>query len=202
MNDTLVLDSNWIPQSFCSYQTAVKLWYEGRATIVKEDESGKMLHSPSFEMGLPRVICVKNAWVKRKRQAVPCTRSNIYLRDNGTCQYCGKHITTQEFQIEHVVPRCQGGTTIWSNVVASCLRCNRDKGGRTPEQAGMQIRRVFSHAEIDLEYKQRPYTPKSTDPRFNFKLHINKLRPEWTDWEQWLYAEKASWSYWNVELDH
>ena len=110
------------------------------------------------------------------------------MRDEGTCQYCGKHVSTQEFQIEHVTPRCQGGTTHWLNVVVACQRCNKNKAGQTPKQAGMTL-------------LTQPYVPKVDDPRFNFRLHIKHIRPEWEEWENWLYAEKASWSYWNVELD-
>jgi len=38
-----------------------------------------------------------------------------------------------------------------------------------------------------------PVEPKSDDPKYNFKLHIRKMRPEWKQWESWLY--------WNIELD-
>ncbi len=69
-HDTLVLDMNWQPTGFCSWQNAVKLLWEGRAEKVKED-SERILHSPSFSMGMPRVIVVRNAWTRRKRQAVP-----------------------------------------------------------------------------------------------------------------------------------
>ena len=185
--DCLVLDSNWMPQSFCSWNTAIKLWYEGRATIVKEDESGKVLHSPSFTMGMPRIIVVKNLWKRRKRLAVPCSRRNIYMRDNGICQYCGEHVTTQEFQIEHVIPRSKGGETTWLNVVVACQRCNKQKDNKIPEQAGMPL-------------LTKPYIPKVDDPRFNFKLHVKHIRPEWKEWQNWLYSEKSSWAYWNVEL--
>jgi 5-methylcytosine-specific restriction endonuclease McrA len=182
-----VLDSNWIPQSFCSWNTAIKLWYEGRATVIKEDEGGKVLRSPSLTMGIPRIIVVKNAWKKRRRTLVPCSRRNILIRDHATCQYCGKVVTTQEFQIEHVIPRCQGGKTTWENVVVSCIKCNSRKDGRTPAQAKMPLLSI-------------PYAPKVTDPRFNFKLHIQKLRPEWSEYKEWLYAEGSSWYYYNVEL--
>jgi hypothetical protein len=40
----------------------------------------------------------------------------------------------------------------------------------------------------------QPLVPKVSDPKFNFKLHIRNLRPEWKQWESWLY--------WNVELEH
>lgn len=193
MSDTLVLDQNWKPVGFVPWQRAVKLYFEDRANIVKEDLGGKVLHSPSFEMGMPRVIQVKNAWTKRMRMSVPCTRRNLLTRDHATCQYCGKVVGTHEYTIDHVVPRCQGGKTEWTNVVIACVRCNKNKGGLTPEQAGMPLRTHMTEAELKFGYKNRLYTPKVTDPRFNFKLRISKLRPEWQEWSTWLY--------WNVELD-
>lgn len=41
--------------------------------------------------------------------------------------------------MDHVLPRSQGGTTVWENVVTACRECNHKKGGRTPEQAGMVL---------------------------------------------------------------
>ena len=55
------------------------------------------------------------------------------------CQYCGEKKTMKELNYDHVVPRRQGGTTTWWNVTSSCIPCNERKGGRTPEQAGMNL---------------------------------------------------------------
>lgn len=180
MPDVLVLDSNYRPVGFKSWQDAVKNVWEDRAIVVKEDESGKVLRSPSFEMGMPRVIRVKNAWMKRRKTAVPFSRRNIYIRDNGECQYCGKHLALSEYTLDHVKPRSQGGISSWTNLVLSCTRCNKHKAGQTPEQAGMPL-------------LQKPVAPKMDDPKYNFKLRIRKLRPEWKEWESWLY--------YNIELD-
>jgi 5-methylcytosine-specific restriction endonuclease McrA len=178
--DTLVLDMNWKPQGFCSWMNAVKLIWEGRAKVVKEDEGGRILHSPSFEMGLPRVIVVQNAWVRRKRQSVPMSRRNIAVRDNSECQYCGKVLQTHEYTLDHVVPRSKGGVSSWVNLVLACVRCNKKKAGETLKESGMRLLRV-------------PVEPKVDDPKYNFKLHIQNIRNEWRDY--------AAYLYWNVELE-
>jgi 5-methylcytosine-specific restriction endonuclease McrA len=178
--DVLILDMNYRPVGFASWQDAVKNIWKDRAVVIKEDEDGKMLHSPSFEMGMPRVIRVRNAWVKRRKTSVPFSRRNLYVRDSGECQYCGRHLKLDEYTLDHVVPRSQGGISSWANMVLSCMRCNKRKAGQTPEQAGMPL-------------LQRPIVPKVDDPKYNFKLHIRKLRPEWKEWENFLY--------WNIELD-
>jgi len=180
MNDTLVLDINWKPTGFTTWQNAVKLLWEGRAEVVKEDEAGRKLHSPSFTMGMPRVISVRNAWVRRKRQAVPFSRRNILARDEHQCQYCGHELALNEFTLDHVVPRSKGGLSTWLNLVASCIRCNKRKANKTLAEAGMKLMR-------------QPFEPKANDPRYNFKLHIRKMRPEWKEWQNFLY--------WNVVLD-
>ena len=35
-----------------------------------------------------------------------------------------------------------GGRTSWENVVVACVPCNQRKAGRTPQQAGMRLRKV------------------------------------------------------------
>ena len=115
-------------------------------------------------MGMPRVIVVRNASTRRKKQTVPCTRRNLLVRDNATCQYCGHVVRTSEYTIDHITPVCQGGKSTWDNLAIACMPCNKEKGGRTPAQAGMAL-------------LSKPYTPKPTDPRFNFKLHVHKMRP-------------------------
>lgn len=64
------------------------------------------------------------------------SKRGVLARDNHTCGYCLGEADT----VDHVVPRCQGGRSIWENVVASCFGCNSKKGGRTPAQAGMVLR--------------------------------------------------------------
>jgi hypothetical protein len=66
-------------------------------------------------------------------------RRNVYLRDNYTCQYCGKRPMLKDLNLDHVKPRSQGGTATWENLVTSCRRCNFRKGGFTPEGAGMRL---------------------------------------------------------------
>jgi hypothetical protein len=66
-------------------------------------------------------------------------RRNVYLRDDFTCQYCGKSPPVKDLNLDHVKPRSQGGTATWENLVTSCRRCNFRKGGLTPDGAGMRL---------------------------------------------------------------
>jgi len=80
-----------------------------------------------------------NYYVKLRYREVPLTKRNILRRDNYTCQYCG----TREgpMTVDHVIPKRLGGRDEWANLVCACFRCNNKKGDRTPEEAGMKLRR-------------------------------------------------------------
>ena len=69
------------------------------------------------------------------------SRINVYQRDKFTCQYCGARLPMSQLNYDHVVPRRLGGRTVWENIVTACYPCNARKAGRTPEMAGMRLRR-------------------------------------------------------------
>ena len=179
MSDTLVLDTQGFPVAFVPWQRAVNLQWQDRAVVVAEDAK-VILHSPSFEMGLPRVIKLRNHLSRKLRLKVPMTRRNIAVRDNSSCQYCGVLLETADYTIDHVVPRSRGGHSVWTNLVLACGECNKIKDDALPHEVGLALR-------------QKPAEPSQFDPRFNFKLHIRVLRPEWKDY--------AAYIYWNVELE-
>lgn len=179
MSDTLVLDTQGFPVAFVSWQRATCLYFQDRATVVTEDAE-KVLRSQSFEMGMPRVIRLKNHISRKLRLKVPMTRRNIAIRDNSSCQYCGEVLHTEDYTIDHVIPRARGGTSVWTNLVLACVPCNKSKSDKRLQEVGLTLR-------------QKPYEPNQFDPRFNFRLHIKVLRPEWKDY--------ASYLYWNVELE-
>lgn len=92
-------------------------------------------------LAAPRVI-VLTVFDRVPRRHVRFSRANVMTRDGFTCQYCGDRPPRSQLNLDHVVPRAHGGRSTWENVVASCLDCNRRKGGRTPEQAGLRLLRA------------------------------------------------------------
>jgi 5-methylcytosine-specific restriction endonuclease McrA len=48
---------------------------------------------------------------------------------------------SSELELEHVIPRAQGGQGAWENLVAACRDCNARKADRTPAEAGMRLLR-------------------------------------------------------------
>src|SRR5689334_8390154 len=91
-------------------------------------------------------VCIPRLLLLSRYARVPATtirlsRRNVYLRDDHTCQYCGRRMASKDLNLDHVIPRSQGGKATWENLVTSCRRCNFTKGGETPEGAGMRLLR-------------------------------------------------------------
>jgi 5-methylcytosine-specific restriction endonuclease McrA len=107
--------------------------------------------------------------------AVTFSRRNVAKRDHSTCQYCGAQPGADDLTIDHVVPRSQGGQSSWTNCVAACLDCNARKADRTPEQAGMRLRKVPSRPEWKPLYA----------------LHGHGHAPRIESWKKFLMTESA-----------
>ncbi|MCA9153263.1 MAG: HNH endonuclease [Planctomycetales bacterium] len=60
-------------------------------------------------------------------------RSFIIARANSRCEYCGVSSVGQiaPFEVDHVMPRTRGGTTIAENLSLACPRCNAFKWAHT-----------------------------------------------------------------------
>ncbi|MAV39410.1 MAG: HNH endonuclease [Puniceicoccaceae bacterium] len=70
---------------------------------------------------------------------VKFNRENLFDRDNYQCQYCGNQMESAQLNMDHVIPRDQGGKTSWENIVTACIQCNSRKANRLPHQAQMHL---------------------------------------------------------------
>lgn len=69
-------------------------------------------------------------------------RDRVRRRDGDNCRYCGDWVNTNNDRksqharhFDHVDPAGVG----FNNLVTACASCNRSKGGRTPDEAGMAL---------------------------------------------------------------
>ena len=189
----LVLNRHYQPVHVTNVRRALTLMYQGVAKAIDNQyrlyefqdwaELAALHHDSvttvSRKIRIPRVV-VLSTYEHLPRVRVRFSRLNIYARDEDTCQYCHRVLPRSELNLDHVVPRSQGGKTSWENVVCSCIACNLRKGGRTPEQAGMKL-------------KKKPVRPRWT-PFFRGAARRVTYR------EGLPFINLTDASYWNVEL--
>lgn len=167
---TLVLNASYEPLKVVHWQRAMVLWAQGKVEVVAEHD--REVRAVTFAFKLPSVVRLLR-YVRSRvvRESVPYTRANIYLRDDHTCQYCAEQFRPDELTFDHVVPAARGGTKSWTNIVSACYPCNRRKGARTPEEAGMPLLR-------------QPVKP-APSPVFKITLGLRRVPDGWRDWMYW-----------------
>lgn len=193
-SQVLVLNRSFMPIHVTSLRRAFTLLYLGIAKAVDHQYDTFDFHSWSElsvathheTIGLigrliriPRVILLTTYNHVPKRH-VRFSRHNIYLRDGNACQFCGKRLARSDLNLDHVVPRSQGGKTTWENVVTSCIPCNRRKGGMSPAQVGLKL----------VRHPIRPSWTPFMD------LSLKEIR--YDEWRP--FFNIVDFSYWNLEL--
>lgn len=136
----LVLNASYEPLQLVSIRRAVILLLQDKAELVEAAQ--EQLRARGFSLTVPLVIRLVRYIKIPRRLKLPCSRRGVLARDRETCQYCGVQPGRSQLTVDHVLPKSQGGLTTWENVVTACRECNHRKGGRTPEQANMQLRSV------------------------------------------------------------
>ena len=100
-------------------------------------------------------------------------RHEILSRDDHTCRFCGwtrrvEHFgpyVGAELHIDHLLPVSRGGQTVADNLVTSCSVCNKRKGARTPEEAGMSVT-PLSQKSVTREEKRREEREYEDNPPY------------------------------------
>ncbi len=190
----LVLNRSYIPINVITVRRAFVLLYQGMVRAVDREfetfdfkswsELSIATHHETVGLinrliRVPRVVLL-TTYDRVPRRHVRFSRHNIYVRDGNTCQFCGRHHPRSELNLDHVIPRSQGGKTVWENVVTSCIPCNRKKGGVAPHEVGMKLLRP-------------PARPRWT-PFMDFSL--KEIR--YVEWKP--FFNIVDFSYWNLEL--
>lgn len=121
-----------------SLKQAIKMLYRKVARVHTPIE-GETFGPYERPRAVELVNYIYTKWVYARTGRVPYSRTALLRRDRHTCAYCGGR-RGRGNTVDHVIPRCQNGETSWTNCVAACGKCNSDKKGRTPQQAGMRLR--------------------------------------------------------------
>jgi 5-methylcytosine-specific restriction endonuclease McrA len=122
---------------------------------------------------LPCVVILGDYKFVPYGKRLPIKKSTLMIRDENTCQYCSKILTSGQATIDHVIPTSRGGKHDWKNVVLSCKECNNKKGNKTPQEAKMPLKNV-------------PYAPTRT---ILFRRFVSN--PSYNKWIPYLDKDKG-----------
>lgn len=160
MRDTLLLNADFAPLGIVAWQRAVTLVMNEKARAV-ETYPDRVVRSPGLELAWPSVVHLVE--YRRFRRRPGPGRLHVLARDDYTCQYCGERPLRASgrpdvgaLTLDHVVPRSRAvdgrvevdwadapvSVNSWENLVAACGPCNHGKADRTPEEAGLSLRRI------------------------------------------------------------
>ena len=174
MEQILVLNSTYEPLQVISWKRAVRMLFQEKVEVLEEYE--REIRSVYLSLRIPSVLrLLRYVKVKRHHNQVKFTRTNIYSRDGYSCQYCNHKLPASHLTYDHVVPVARGGKKSWENIVTSCVKCNRKKGNRTPEEAGLKL-------------LKRPKAPYGFPHRVNYLLWESRAPESWKDYIFWNHS--------------
>jgi 5-methylcytosine-specific restriction endonuclease McrA len=173
---TLVLNRHWQPIHVTTVVRALVLLWNDSARVVEPDEfrlyawddwarltpphDGPCIRTARARLRVPEVVCLSH-YDRLPTTAVTFSRRNVAKRDHHVCQYCGAQPGWERITVDHVIPRSQGGASSWTNCVAACVACNARKADRTPEQAGMSLRKRPARPEWKPLYTSHAHRVES-----------------------------------------
>ena len=165
MENTLLLSAGFEPIKVISWKKAITLVLLGKVEVLEAYQ--REIHSPSLTLKLPAVIKLIR-YLKPIPKRVKFSRQNLFSRDDYTCQYCHRSYPVNQLTYDHIVPRSKGGTTSWTNVVTSCVRCNLRKGNKPLKALNFRL----------LKNPEEPHWL----PQFSKLLYRDSFHPIWQDY--------------------
>lgn len=134
--ERLGLSSSTVAYYACAYRISLKTEKERRGRSLKVEVGvsiptgkGEYCRLPITHPVIEGILMARGRTGKKElltRQWKE-QRKRVLQRDAYQCVYCGQEAT----QVDHIVPRADGGGHDLDNLVAACARCNGMKGSRS-----------------------------------------------------------------------
>ena len=131
----LVLNQSYEPLNLCRTRRAIVLIFRGKAEVL-ENNRGE-LHSANQVFDIPSVIRLVYM-VSRPRHQRKLSRSEVFSRDQNTCQYCGRQ--TKELTLDHVIRGGGVGSTPGTMWLVPAFLATGTKA-TMPDEARMKLLR-------------------------------------------------------------
>lgn len=107
-------------------------------------------------------------------------RREVLDKYDGHCAYCGKMIDLKTMQVDHLQPKCLGGTDDFENLMPSCRRCNHYKRASTLENFRMSLSGLLSRLQKIYIYKVARDYGLVQEVKWSGKFYFERLRTEET----------------------
>ena len=147
--EVLRTDVAGMPLEWIDYRDAVRLYHTEQVAYSCGTPLYRVHGGVNAHSGLRSIIEVNSIIATvgtshgidhgRAAYVPPLNNKTLFKRDANLCLYCATQFRVSDLTRDHITPLSRGGADVWTNVVTACRRCNNHKGGRTPEQAGMQL---------------------------------------------------------------
>jgi len=144
--DVLQLDISGRPQAWIAPREAAVLYASDSVSWTLGDAFAVLRGGTQRSTGLQSrielhpIVAVRGSIPARAwRQTPALSNSKLFVRDRGTCAYCGRHFQFDDLTREHIIPVSRGGDDSWMNCITACRNCNGQKGNRLPEEARMTL---------------------------------------------------------------
>jgi len=141
----LVLNSDYTCHDIWTWKKAMSKLL-GDKTVSVVEYSDKTIRDGRGNIYAVPAVVVINKFIPGNHRYASISKMNIYCRDQFQCQYCGTNLKRSETTIDHVLPKefwkkfdMPIKQNSFENLVTCCKSCNRTKGNRSPEQAGMKL---------------------------------------------------------------
>ena len=106
-------------------------------------------------------------------------REFIFSKTKGRCSYCGEKAE----EIDHIIPRSNGGTNSTNNLTPACRSCNEKKSNLSLKEFGKLMNKDYSK----LEPKKLPKDAAIVQSARNYMVkEITKIIPDTTIHEAWI----------------
>ena len=131
---------DWVSwqDAVCLYARDIVVWTIGDPVLQIRGGHSRF-DSTVSTVEIHGIIACDGRVVSKDDTIPPLTNQALFVRDRGTCLYCGKQMPDGDLTRDHVNPVSRGGNDTWDNVVAACKRCNHFKGNRLLEECGMEL---------------------------------------------------------------
>jgi len=94
---------------------------------LSDNERDELLQLCRQRLDRFRALRGEEVFTHRSRHRTPISGSikvRVLTRAKGRCECCGEHEHQRALEVDHIVPRNQGGSDDLSNMQSLCFRCN------------------------------------------------------------------------------